>query len=82
MKEIKAAFELLARDHNDKIDYFTRVTLFEHFGSNKIKPEQWFEAQALIKEQNFWEKGLAIVEAARAQGLDFKINAQSNEIIF
>ena len=74
------ALENMARQHNESIDHFINVTLKEHFGSDKISCEQWFEAQRLIKEQDFWTKGHNILKVIRAFGVDCKINAQTEKL--
>ena len=70
----------MARAHNESVDTFINVTLKEHFGSDKISIEQWFEAQRLVKEQNFYEKGHAILTTLRCFGIDCKMDMQSNKL--
>lgn len=69
-----------AKAHNASIDHFVNVTLKEHFGSDKISASQWFEAQRLISDQNFYQKGYPILEAIRATGIDCKMDMQSNKL--
>lgn len=72
--------EKMAREHNEAVDRFCNTTLKEHFGSDKINAEQWFEAQRLIGEQNFYDKGHDILMVIRAFGIDCKMNMQSNKL--
>ena len=74
------ALEDMARKHNESVDAYINVTLKEHFGSDKISAEQWFEAQLLIKQQNFYEKGQSILKVIRAFGIDCKMNMQSDKL--
>ena len=74
------ALEAMAKEHNTNVDNFTNVTLREHFGSDKINVEQWFEAQRLINEQDFYSKGYAIMMRLRQFGVDCKMNMQSNKL--
>lgn len=74
------ALEAMAKAHNESIDTFVNVTLKEHFGSDKINAGQWFEAQRLINEQKFYEKGHDILMVIRAFGIDCKMNMQSNKL--
>ena len=78
MKEmfIKEAFK-----HNFSVDKFINVELRKHFQSDKVNAEQWFEAQRLINEQNFYEKGKLILRVLRSYGIDCKINCQSNKLV-
>lgn len=73
--------ERLAKAHNESIDKFINVTLKEHFGTDKINISQWFEAQHLIKEQNFYEKGHAILVVLRTIGIDCKMDMQTNKLV-
>lgn len=70
----------LAKVHNESIDHYVNVTLKEHFGSETITASQWFEAQHLINEQNFYQKGHAILEVIRAFEIDCKMDMQSNKL--
>ena len=72
--------EAMAKAHNESVDHYINVTLKEHFGSDKISVEQWFEAQRLIKEQNFYEKGHAILVVLRTLGIDCKMNMQNDKL--
>lgn len=69
-----------AKAHNEAIDTFINVTLKEHFGGEKINVSQWFEAQRLISEQDFYNRAMAILKPLRSAGVDVKINMQSNKI--
>ena len=66
--------------HNKSVDDYINITLRNHFGSDHITPRQWFEAQRLIREQNFAEKGRAILKQIRAYGIDCKIDGQSDKL--
>ena len=74
------ALEAMAKAHNESVDTYINVTLKEHFGSDKISVDQWFEAQRLIKQQNFYEKGHNILQVIRAFGVDYKMNMQSDKL--
>ena len=74
------ALEAMAKAHNESIDTYINVTLKEHFGSDKISVDQWFEAQHLIKQQNFYKKGYSILKVIRAFGIDCKMNMQSDKL--
>ncbi len=69
-----------ALEHNQSVDRFRNENLRKHFGSDKITAEQWFEAQRMIADQCFYTKGIKIVRALRKEGIDAKINAQSEKI--
>ena len=73
--------EEIAKAHNESIDTYINVTLKEHFGSDTITPSQWFEAQRLINQQNFYDKGHAILVVLRTLGLDCKMDMQSNKLV-
>ena len=70
----------LAIDHNQKVDHFVKVELKEHFGSDKITASQWFEAQSLIQNQRFYERGMTILNVLRSIGIDCKMDMQSNKL--
>lgn len=77
------ALEMLAREHNESIDHFFDVTLTERFGNEVTAGtfiNKWFEAQRLIDEQNFYEKGHDILLVIRAFGIDCKQNMQTNKL--
>ena len=71
----------MAKSHNESIDNFIEKELKAHFGSENISLSQWFEAQRLIKEQNFYEKGRIILRTLRAFGFDCKMNMQSEKLV-
>lgn len=73
-------FTELAKDHNDNIDHFIKVTLKEHFGGETITPSQWFEAQRLINDQNFYKRGYGILKVLRSFGIDCRMDMQSNKL--
>lgn len=79
--ELTAAFAAMARTHNETIDNFINVTLKEHFGKDELNMKEWFEAQRLIGEQNFYKRGHAILVALRDLGVDCKMNMQSNKLV-
>ena len=79
--ELVAAYAAMARTHNDQIDKFINVTLKEHFGSDRITAQQWFEGQRLINAQNFYKHGHAICCALRDLGVDCKMDMQSNKLV-
>lgn len=73
--------EEMAKAHNESIDRFINVTLKEHFGSDTINAAQWFEAQRLINQQNFYDKGHTILVVLRTLGIDCKMDMQSNKLV-
>lgn len=70
----------LAKRHNKKIDEYVNVTLREHFGSDTITVSQWFEAQRLIQQQDFYRKGMCVLRALRNYSIDCKMDMQSNKL--
>ena len=71
---------VMAIEHNQKVDHFVKVQLKEHFGSDSINATQWFEAQSLIQNQRFYERGMTILNVLRAIGIDCKMDMQSNKL--
>lgn len=71
----------MAKAHNESIDKFVNVTLKEHFGTDTLNVTQWFEAQRLLGQQNFYDKGHAILVVLRSIGIDCKMNMQSNKLV-
>lgn len=71
----------MAKAHNESIDRYINITLKEHFGSDTINAEQWFEAQRLINQQNFYDKGHTILVVLRTLGIDCKMDMQSNKLV-
>lgn len=70
--------------HNNAIDNYINGELSKKLNAKngKIKMDQWFKAQTLIKEQNFYEKGMVILKELRAEGFDVKMDMQSNKLVF
>lgn len=71
----------MAKAHNESIDKFVNVTLKEHFGSDTLNVTQWFEAQRLVRQQNFYDKGHAILVVLRTIGIDCKMDMQSKKLV-
>ena len=69
-----------AHNHNSSVDHFINVELVKHFGGDKITADQWFEAQRLINEQDFYNKGHVILKVLRSYGIDCKMDMQSNKL--
>ncbi|MBP3656672.1 MAG: hypothetical protein J6K32_08260 [Clostridia bacterium] len=69
-----------AAAHNESIDRYINVTLREHFGGERVTARQWFEAQQMIRAQDFFGKGLAICREMRAAGYDCRIDGQSGKL--
>lgn len=86
MKDYKMTAEQLqslvdmANTHNQNVDHFINVALKEHFGSDKINASQWFEANRLISEQHFYERGMIVLNVLRTLGFDCKMDMQSNKL--
>ncbi len=74
----------LIEKHNNEIDGFIYGELSEKLGAKngKIRLDQWFKAQELIKEKRFYEKGMDLLKLFRDDGWDVKIDAQSNKLRF
>jgi len=70
--------------HNDSIDNYININLSKILNAKdgKINLTQWFEAQELIRQQNFYEKGRKIQIELRAAGYDVKMNMQSYKLVF
>lgn len=70
--------------HNNAIDNYINGELSKKLNAKngKIKMNQWFKAQTLIKEQNFYKKGMVILKELRAEGFDVKMDMQSNKLVF
>lgn len=73
--------------HNAKVDYFDYVQLPQLLGiedGQEVTAEEWFglwaKSYSLRREQKFYEEGMALVEQARAEGYDVKINAQTDKV--
>ena len=78
---MKETFIKEALFHNYSVDRFVNYDLRKHFQGVEISPAQWFEAQRMINEQRFYEKGIVILRVLRSFGIDCKINAQSNKLV-
>ncbi len=73
----------MVQEHNDSIDAYINGPLAKELNAKNgmIRMEQWFKGNALIKEQGFYEKGMAILKPARAAGYDVKMDMQSNKLV-
>lgn len=71
---------------NSKIDSFTTeelpVLLGYPEGTTEISMNDWFKAQQLIREQNFYETGRDIQKGLRNAGFDVKMDMQSNKLVY
>ena len=74
----------MIKEHNDSIDSFIHGELAEKLGAKngRISFEQWFIAQKLINEQNFYDKAMVLLNKCRDDGFDVKINMQSNKLVY
>lgn len=70
-----------AHAHNTAVDDYINVTLRDYFGGDKITVAQWFEAQTLIRKQNFYKKGMAILKELKANGIEVKMDMQSDKLV-
>lgn len=50
--------------------------------NGKISMNDWFKANAIVNEQNFYKTGIEILRELRDAGYDVKMNMQSNELVF
>ena len=53
-----------------------------HVKNGKICMNDWFKAQTIIKEQDFYTKGHAIQMELRNAGYDVKMNMQDDTLVF
>lgn len=69
--------------HNKSIDDYINIELAKELNAKdgKISINQWFKAQQFINAQNFYKKGMAILNDLRNQGFDVKMNMQSNKLV-
>lgn len=70
--------------HNKEIDDFINIELAKKLNAKdgKITMEQWFTAQKYIQEQDFYNKGMAILKELKLQGIHVKMNMQSNKLVY
>jgi hypothetical protein len=80
----KSEAKQMVKNHNDAVDNYVNNELAVKLNAKngKIKMSQWFEAQTLIRQQNFYEKGHKILVELRSQGFDVKMNMQSDKLVF
>lgn len=64
--------------HNKEIDDY-RAYIISVIGE-KSDFHGWVKAQQMFKAQNFWDKGIKILEEARADGLNVTIDGQSHKL--
>ena len=50
--------------------------------NGKISMNDWFKANEIVNEQNFYKTGIEILRELRDAGYDVKMNMQSNELVF
>lgn len=50
--------------------------------NGKISMNDWFKANAIVNEQNFYQKGHAIQMELRNAGHDVKMNMQNHTLVF
>lgn len=70
---------------NKSIDDFINGPLAEALGAQDGRVrglDKWFEGNALIEKQNFYQQAKAILDFCRTYGWDVKINMQSNKLAF
>lgn len=82
MKEKEVIERVLA--HNKMIDDYINNDLVKALNAKngKITMNDWFKANALIKEQNFYQKGKAILDELRSEGFDVKMDMQSDKLVY
>ena len=71
-------------EHNKMIDNFINIDLAKKLNAKDgmISMNDWFKAQTLIKEQNFYKKGKALLDELRGQGFDVKMDMQSDKLVY
>ena len=52
-----------------------------HVKNGKIKMNDWFKAQSLIQQQDFYTQGHAVQMELRNAGHDVKMNMQDNTLV-
>lgn len=69
--------------HNNEVNNFINTQLKQRLGikGDTINMNQWFKAQDIIKEQDFYNRGRLVQTELREAGFDVKMNMQSNELI-
>lgn len=74
----------IVQRHNQSIDDYINGELAKKLNAKngKINMNQWFRAQELIKEQDFYGKGKKILRDLRSKGFDVKIDAQSDKLVY
>jgi hypothetical protein len=74
----------IIKAHNESVDKYINGELAKklHAKNGKIKMDQWFEAQRLIREQDFYGKGNEILKRLRAEGFDVKMDMQANKLVY
>lgn len=70
-----------ARMHNEEVDRFLNEGLREHFGETVESIGKWFDVQAFIAEQNFYDKGTMWLKLLRSYGIDCKMDMQNNKLV-
>lgn len=72
----------ILNQHNKKIDDYINGELSERLGAKngEVTLDKWFEAQKLLKEQNFFEEAKNLQKALRDIGKDVKMDMQSNKL--
>lgn len=73
---------------NSTIDNYMNEVLPVQLGLKKNKngeyrasANDWFRAQRFINEQNFYHRGMAVLELLRAEGFDCKMNMQDHKLV-
>jgi len=87
-EEVKCA----VNNHNYEIDKFIEMDLPKLLKKEGFKVKDgvvlydgaraWFTSQRLIKEKNFYEKGMEILRKCRNDGWDVKIDGQSDKLVW
>lgn len=74
----------IIKKHNESIDNYINGELAEKLNAKngKILMDNWFKAQNLIKEQNFYGKATKILRELRSKGFDVKIDMQSDKLTY
>lgn len=71
---------------NRRIDRFITEELPDLLGypegTTEIRMTEWFDAQRIIREQNFYETGREIQMGLRNAGFDVKMDMQSDKLVY
>lgn len=73
-------------EHNDSVNKFLNDEL-PHLmnkatGKSQFTLADWFTAQSIFQQQNFYDKAMKLLKEMRADGWDVKINCQAETLTY